>query len=87
MGRRSDSAQISRDTRIFLGKLVKVADLDIGRGHNARPLGARAQEPPTAPNQPRRVKCIARNEKLHALTAAQVGSDDDPLGLAVGVQQ
>ena len=72
--------------RALSGQFIDATDLDIRR-HNARPLGARAHEPTTIPDQPCSVERIAGDWQLHALTAAQVRSDDDPLGAAVGVQQ
>src|SRR5215216_6055830 len=84
--RRGDCAQIGGDGRIFPGQLVDVADLDVSR-YDARPLGAGAQEPAAMPDQPCSVERVAGDQQLHALAAAQVRSDDDPLGGPIGVQQ
>ena len=38
-------------------------------------------------DQPCRVERVARDQQLHAMTAAQIWSDDDPLGRAIPVQK
>jgi hypothetical protein len=48
--RRGDGAELSGHGWIFCGELVEFADFDVGR-HHARPLGARAQEPPAAADE------------------------------------
>jgi hypothetical protein len=71
-------AQIGGRVWIFCGQCVDIADLDVDLFY-AGPFGARTEEPIALADDSRSVKCIARDKKLHALTAAQVGSDNDAL--------
>ena len=78
---------VSGNGWIFSGQLVEIADFDVFCRHHARPLGARAQEPLTAPDQSCSMERISGDQQLHTVPTAQVWSDDDPFGGAVGVQQ
>ena len=46
-----------------------------------------AQKPMALPEQPRGMERIAGDQLLHVLALAQIRSDDDPLGGAIGMQQ
>ena len=50
------------------GERVEIAQFHI-LGFHARPLGACAQKPPPLPDYMGRVKCVSRNQQLHALAA------------------
>ena len=72
-------AQIGGGVRIFCRERFDVADFDVNALH-ARPFCARAEKPTPAPDHARSVKCISGNQKLHALSSAQVRSDYNMLG-------
>ena len=71
--------------RILRSQRVDIADLDIDLLY-AGPFGAPAEKPAPAPNDACSVERIARDQKLHTLTRAQIRADYNVLGCSVLVQ-
>ena len=74
-----ECSQIVSDVRIFRGELFDIADFNV-YSFDTRPFCARAEKPASAPDNARSVKCVSGNQKLHALSSAQIRSDYNMLG-------
>ena len=78
-------AQVGGRVWISCCECFDVADLDVDLFY-AGPFCARAEKPAPAPDDTRSVKRVSWNQKLHALSSAQVRTDDNMLGYSVLVQ-
>jgi hypothetical protein len=80
-----ERAKIVGDVRIFRRERFDIADFHVN-SFDAWPFGARAEEPAAISNDACSVEGIARDQKLHALTRAQIRTDCDALACSVLVQ-
>jgi len=80
-----ERAEIVSSVWIFRGQRFDIADFHVNAFY-ARPFRARAEKPTPPPDDTRSVKCVSWNQKLDALSSAQVRSDYNVLGCAVLVQ-
>jgi hypothetical protein len=79
-------AQIGGCVGIFCRERFDIANFDIS-GFYSRPFGARPEKPAARADHARSVKRIAPDEKLHALTFAQVRAHHNALGAIVAQHQ
>jgi hypothetical protein len=80
-----ESTQVSGGLRIFCGERIDIANLNIS-GLDAWPFGARAEEPAAISDDARSVEGVAGDQKLHALTRAQIRTDYGALACSIFVQ-
>src|SRR5947207_15921399 len=78
-------AEIVGRAWIFRSQRFDIADFDVNSFY-AGPFCARAEKPAPSPNNARSVERDSGNQKLHALSSAQVRSDYHMLGESVPVQ-
>src|SRR6266478_1744126 len=78
-------AQVGGRVWIFCCECFDVADLDVDLFYTG-PFCARAKKPTPAPDDTRSVKRVSWNQKLHALSSAQVRTDDNMLGYSAFVK-
>ena len=77
--------QIVGNVWIFCCQRFDVADCHVNSFY-AWPFRARAEEPAPLSNDPCSVERIARDQKLHALTRAQIWTNNDALACSIFVQ-
>ena len=80
-----ECAQIVGNVWIFRSQRFDIADFDVDFLY-AGPFCARAEEPAPLSDNPRSVERIARDQKLYALTCAEIRTDYGAFACAVFVQ-
>jgi len=80
-----ECAQIVGNVWIFRSQRFDIADFDVDFLY-AGPFCARAEEPAPLSDNPRSVERIARDQKLYALTCAEIWTDYGAFACAVFVQ-
>ena len=69
-----ECAQIGSGVRIFCRERFDIADFHVNLFY-AGPFCARAEKPTPPTDDTRSVKCVSRDQKLHALSSAEVWAD------------